>query len=895
MRGADAGLSFPPLILALAVVAVLGSGVNDVALAFALVFSPASPASSGARRWPSRRNPSSRRRRRSVRRPRRIVLARILPNVLTGLVVGIAIALGAASLTSSGLSFLGLGPPPPAASWGSMLEEAYNTALFTHPWSLVPSGLVIAVTVLAFNTLGDAMRDTVSGATTKGRSRHGRTQRGLTAVSQPAGAVRAAAAVVVDGDGDGTEGGATTTALLEVRGLCIEFDTEADPVRVVDEASFEVGRGKIVGLVGESGCGKTVSSLAILRLLASPPAHIVGGSIRFDGRELLDADFNEMRQIRGRDIAMVFQDPLASLDPTFTIGSQLLEAMRLHEKLSRAAARARAVELLRSVHIPDPARRLSAYPHQLSGGMRQRVMIAMALSCYPRLLIADEPTTALDVTIQAQIVELLHELCESQDLSVLFVTHDLALISELSDEIAVMYAGEVVEQAPTAELFARPRHPYTAALLAASPGAVACDGRSALLDGAVPQAGLFPAGCRFHPRCAFAEDDCRHEPIALEVLDGERRSRCRRTAGARAARHRRGRRRNRPACEGAGRAMNVATPREAAGAPTAAEPGGRAARRVMPLRCPPAGAGQGHGARGRRRRPGRGPGHHLGLVGESGSGKSTLARVLLRLIPPTTGRVLLGGEDITEVKGARLRTLRRRMQLVFQDPYSSFDPLATIGASVGEALSVHTALGRPERDQRVAELLDQVRLPATFAGRHPRQLSGGQLQRAAIARALATEPELLALDEPLSSLDVATQVQMVGLLGELQDRLGIAYLFISHDLNLVRSLSQRVAVMYLGRIVEEGPVDALYATPQHPYTQALLSASPTMDPARRRQRIVLEGDIPSPLNPPSGCRFRTRCRYAMDVCATAEPRANVVDGLTVRCYLTDLPPREQET
>jgi oligopeptide/dipeptide ABC transporter ATP-binding protein len=279
----------------------------------------------------------------------------------------------------------------------------------------------------------------------------------------------------------------------------------------------------------------------------------------------------------------------------------------------------------------------------------------------------------------------------------------------------------------------------------------------------------------------------------------------------------------------------------------------------------------------------------LGLVGESGSGKSTLARVLLRLIPATTGRVVLGGEDITEVKGARLRTLRRRMQLVFQDPYSSFDPLATIGASVGEALAVHTELGRPARERRVAELLDQVRLPAAFARRHPRQLSGGQLQRAAIARALATEPELLALDEPLSSLDVATQVQMVELLAELQSRLGIAYLFISHDLNLVRTLSNQVAVMYLGRVVEEGPVDALFAAAHHPYTQALLSASPTLDPARRHRRIVLEGDIPSPLNPPSGCRFRTRCRHAMDVCAIAEPSANELDGLTVRCYLTDPP------
>jgi peptide/nickel transport system permease protein len=522
MRGADAGLAFPPLVLALAVVAVLGSGVNDVSLAFALVFAPGFARFIRGQTLAIKEESFVEASTSIGTPPTRIVLARILPNVLTGLVVGIAIALGAALLTSSGLSFLGLGPPPPAASWGSMLEEAYNTVLFTHPWALVPSGLVIALTVLAFNTLGDAMRDTVSGATTKGRHRHVRTQRGLTAVSLPAGAARTDAETEQE-----------SPALLEVRGLCIEFDTESGPARVVDEASFDVRRGQIVGLVGESGCGKTVSSLAVLRLLSSPPAQIVGGSIRFDGRELLEADFDEMRRIRGNEISMVFQDPLASLDPTFTVGSQLTEAMRLHDKkLGRSAARARAVELLKSVHIPDPERRLAAYPHQLSGGMRQRVMIAMALSSWPRLLIADEPTTALDVTIQAQIVELLQELRESMDLAVLFVTHDLALISELSDEIAVMYSGEVVEQAPTSQLFTRPRHPYTAALLAASPDARLASGvaigRPALLTGHVPQAGQFPSGCRFHPRCPFVEDACRHEPIALEVIGRDRQCRCRR-------------------------------------------------------------------------------------------------------------------------------------------------------------------------------------------------------------------------------------------------------------------------------------------------------------------------------------------------------------------------------
>ncbi len=521
MRATDAGLAFPPLVLALAVVAVVGTSVNDTSLALALVFAPgfarfirgqtlAVKEESFVEASTSIGSP-----------PVRIVLVRILPNVMTGLVVGIAIALGSALLAESGLAFLGLGPPPPSASWGSMLQEAYDTSLFTHPWSLVPAGLTITLTVLAFNTIGDSLRDTISGATTRTRRQRGvKRQRGITAVARPTEPAR-------------TEGVSQSNqpALLEIRDLCIEFETDAGRVRVVDHVSLDVGAGKIVGLVGESGCGKTVSSLAVLRLLPSPPAQIVGGSIRFDGRDLLDMDFDELRRIRGRDIAMVFQDPLASLDPSFTVGYQVMEAIRLHEKVSRAAARDRAASLLESVHIPDPGQRLSAYPHQLSGGMRQRVMIAMALSCHPRLLIADEPTTALDVTVQAQIVELLNELRQTEDLAVLFVTHDLALISELSDEVAVMYAGQVVERAATADLFARPCHPYTAALLAASPGIRGPADRLALVAGQVPQAGQFPSGCRFHPRCAYAEDTCRSEPIVLAGAGQDRESRCRRMGG----------------------------------------------------------------------------------------------------------------------------------------------------------------------------------------------------------------------------------------------------------------------------------------------------------------------------------------------------------------------------
>jgi peptide/nickel transport system permease protein len=522
MRATDAGLSFPPLVLALAVVAVLGHSANDTSVALAIVFTPgfarfvrgqtlAIKEESFVEASTSIGSP-----------PIRIVLVRILPNVMTGLVVGIAVALASALLAESGLSFLGLGPPPPTAEWGSMLREAYDTALFAHPWSLVPAGLTIALTVLAFNTIGDSLRDTISGATTRVHRQRGVSrQRGITGVARPAPPAHAEAVAVA-----AVEQG--QPALLEVRGLSIDFETEAGRVRVVDDVSFDIGEGKIVGLVGESGCGKTVSSLSILRLLPSPPAQIVGGSIRFDGRDLIDMDFDELRRIRGRDIAMVFQDPLASLDPSFTIGYQLKEAIRLHEKVSRAAARDRAARLLESVHIPDPVQRLSAYPHQLSGGMRQRVMIAMALSCHPRLLIADEPTTALDVTVQAQIVELLNELRETEGLAVLFVTHDLALISELSDEVAVMYAGQVVEHAATADLFARPRHPYTAALLAASTGIRDRADRQAFVASQVPQPGQYPSGCRFHPRCAYAEDACRAGPIVLVATGEDRQSRCRR-------------------------------------------------------------------------------------------------------------------------------------------------------------------------------------------------------------------------------------------------------------------------------------------------------------------------------------------------------------------------------
>jgi oligopeptide/dipeptide ABC transporter ATP-binding protein len=518
MRFMDAGLAFPPLVLALAVVAVLGSGVENAAIALALVFIPGFARFIRAQALAISEEAFVDASRSIGSTAPRIAVVRVLPNVMTTLIVQIALSLGAALLAESALSFLGLGVQPPEASWGAMLREAYDTSLFTSPWSLVPSGLAIALTVLSFNTIGDGLRDSLTGVVSTRRSRRRTRQRGLTSVDLATTSVPTSPPISPN-----------APALLEVRDLAVEMDTDGGAVTIVDGVSFDVGAGRIVGLLGESGCGKSVTSMAILRLLSSPPARITAGSIRLDGRELLDLSFEDMRRVRGNDIAMVFQDPLASLDPTFTIGSQMVEAVRLHEKVNKADATRRAADLLAKVHIPDPHHTLRAYPHQLSGGMRQRVMIAMALSCQPRLLIADEPSTALDVTIQAQIVELLRELRDTEGLAVLFVTHDLELVSELCDEITVMYAGQVVEQGDTAAVFRRPHHPYTAALLASSPAAPA-ESRASALPGHVPTAGHFPTGCRFHPRCGQAAAQCATGQVTLNVVDGGRTSRCLRHA-----------------------------------------------------------------------------------------------------------------------------------------------------------------------------------------------------------------------------------------------------------------------------------------------------------------------------------------------------------------------------
>jgi peptide/nickel transport system ATP-binding protein len=647
-------------------------------------------------------------------------------------------------------------------------------------------------------------------------------------------------------------------AVLEVRGLRTEFATDAGVVRAVNDVSITVPRGKVVGVVGESGSGKSVTARSILRMV-NPPGRIVAGELLFDGRDLLTLSEKDMLGIRGSEIAMVFQDPQSALNPVMTVGDQIAEAMTVHG-VGKRAARTRALDLLRQVGIPDAARRIDDYPHQFSGGMRQRVVIAIALAGEPSLLIADEPTTALDVTIQAQILRLLGRLRDELGIAVLMITHDMGVVAETCDDVVVMYGGRVVEQGPVDIVFKRQEHPYTADLLKAMPRLDAGDrGRLPAIPGAPPDPAALPAGCAFHPRCRLAEDRCRTE---IPVLSG--------TGGHVAA------------CwvTQRGAVIPPLAPAEAA-AHTRVEVGEKPLLEVEDLRVDVASE-----RRGLFRKPepvyavdgvslSVAGGETLGLVGESGCGKSTLARTVVGITKPTAGAI-------------RVDT---GVQYVFQDPYASLNPRRTVRQSIDEALEMR-GVPRAERGVEASELMRRVGLGDGHLDRYPHAFSGGQRQRIGIARALAVRPRVLILDEPVSALDVSIQAQIINLLEELRDDLGLGYLFIAHDLSVVRHLSDRVAVMYLGRIVETGPVEAVYSTPGHPYTVALMSSSPVPDTAQRgRERIVLTGDLPSPKHPPSGCRFRTRCQIGpmanpdRQICVDTEPvLTQTATGQRVACH-----------
>ena len=660
--------------------------------------------------------------------------------------------------------------------------------------------------------------------------------------------------------------------LLEVEDLHVHFVTTRGVVRAVEGISYKVRPGETVALVGESGCGKSVSSLAIMRLLARPAGRVVGGRILFQGRNLLDLEEDEMRRIRGRDIAMIFQEPMTSLNPVLTIGFQIMEPLMIHLGMTTEAARARATELLGLVGIPDAGRRLDQYPHQFSGGMRQRVMIAIALSCNPRLIIADEPTTALDVTIQAQILKLMKDLSRDLGIALVVITHNLGVVARYADRVNVMYAARIAEQGSAADVFARPLHPYTAGLLRSVPRLDQPRGRKLeTIDGLPPNL-LDPVpGCRFAPRCPAKQDACVAAPPPLIEAEPHHYSACVRASEL-----------ARVGPTGLGLQSANPQPPE-----TKRIDHSKPLLRVHELRTYfEVGAGLRmfkHAKSEVRAVDGLSfevfRGETLGLVGESGCGKTTVGRTLLRLEEATGGEIVFEGANVTRARGQQLKDYRRKIQVIFQDPFSSLNPRMTIGEIIAEPMRVYNLVADAKAARaKVAELLTQVGLFEYMAERYPHELSGGQRQRVGIARALAMQPSFIVCDEPVSALDVSIQAQIINLLEDLQSKYQLTFLFIAHDLAVVRHISDRVIVMYLGKVMEIADRDALYADPLHPYTKALLDAVPIPDPRleAKREYRVLAGEVPSPLNPPRGCVFHTRCPLASEACKMAVPELREV-------------------
>jgi peptide/nickel transport system ATP-binding protein len=645
-----------------------------------------------------------------------------------------------------------------------------------------------------------------------------------------------------------------SNSLLEVSNLSVSFGSEAGAVNAVRGVSYTVNAGESMAIVGESGSGKSVSSLAVMGLL--PTSARITGQIRFKGKDLLTMGDRELSKIRGSGIAMVFQDPLSALTPVYTIGDQIAEAVLIHQDVSKAHAAKRAIELLDLVGIPNPKLRATSFPHEFSGGMRQRAMIAMAIANDPDLIIADEPTTALDVTIQAQVLEVLKKAKEVTNAATVLITHDLGVVAGFADRVMVMYAGKAVETATVDDIFYHPRMPYTMGLLGSIPRMDVAEKEPLIpIEGTPPSLVNLPAGCPFEPRCPIAVELCRSVEPSLDPTDRvEHSAACHRSAEI-------GQRQ----WSAADVFARPELPKDVvAGIPREQRPvvleldklhrefpirkGAVIRRTVGSVR-----AVDGVSLEVRE-------GETLGLVGESGCGKTTTIMEIMSLLKPQQGRIVVLGKDTDGLSRDSRRTTRRDLSIVFQDPMASLDPRMPIGDILSEPMWVQK-YSNARIKERTAELLKMVGLSPEHASRYPAEFSGGQRQRVGIARALALDPKLVVLDEPVSALDVSIQAGVINLLDELKARMGLSYLFVAHDLSVVRHIADRVAVMYLGRVVEIGTTKDIFERPSHPYTQALLSAIPLPDPnkERTRKRILLVGDLPSPADVPSGCRFSSRC------------------------------------
>ena len=651
-------------------------------------------------------------------------------------------------------------------------------------------------------------------------------------------------------------------------------------VPIVDGISFDIAAGETYALLGESGCGKSMTALSLMRLLPDGIMH-AGSKAQLEGVELFDLPEREMRDVRGGKMAMIFQEPGLSLNPVMTVGEQIAEVLELHQGLRGTAAQLRSVELLAQVGIPDAPRRVAEYPFQLSGGMKQRVMIAMALAGQPKLLIADEPTTALDVTIQAQVLQLLRDTQEQTGMAMLLITHDLGVVAETAHQVGVMYAGHIVEQATRAQLFARPLHPYTQKLFAALPHAARANQPLAAIPGSVPPLGSITHGCRFTARCDKAWSLCSEKTPEWTMVGAGQGVRCHlysETGNVKSEMEKR----DGASVEQGGGVSHFTFPvshgssREALLQVSDLRVHFPIRKGILQREVGLVKAVDGVSLEIPR-------GRTLALVGESGCGKTTLGKAVLHLIPPTAGSVRLAGK---ELMASTNRAQRAAMQMVFQDPYASLNPKMRVAEILEEGMAaLNIESNSADRQGYIDTLLDQVGLAHNSKWRYPHEFSGGQRQRIAIARALAVSPQLLICDEPTSALDVSVQAQILNLLKSLQQELELSYLFITHNLAVVEYLAHEVCVMYLGRIVERGTAEEVLRSPKHPYTQALLSAVPRIDGVRGA-RIKLEGDLPSPANPPQGCHFAPRCAHVMEQCRNSYPPAtNCSATQSVHCYL----------
>jgi peptide/nickel transport system ATP-binding protein len=650
---------------------------------------------------------------------------------------------------------------------------------------------------------------------------------------------------------------------LKLEDLGVEYRVRGEPRQILHGISFAIGRGETYGLVGESGCGKSTVAYAVLRYL--PRNGVVNrGRILIDGQDLLGLDADRLRHLWRKSVAMVYQDPSKALNPSLRIGRQVEEVYELMG-MSRSERPRRAAEMLTRVRISDPARVMQRYPHQLSGGMQQRVAIAMALASEPALLVLDEPTTGLDATVEAEVLDLIAELRREISTSILFISHNLAVIAKMCDRIGVLYAGRLVEQGRTEDIFRNPRHPYTVGLLRCLPqrGSNKEVAPLTTIPGFLPAAGVQVQGCVFASRCSIADERCRTiEPDFFDL--GGRFSKC----------HYHERAADLPTVG--------AFPASKSIAPVADRP---------ILHLDKVSKTFGSGAHGFRALDGVSlelrTGETLGLVGESGSGKTTLAWSILGLVRPDVGsRILLDGEPAASVLSGRTQAQVKSIQIVFQNPDAALNRSHSVRRMIGRTISKLTGLAKEARNRRIEELAHAVRLADLSLGAKPRQLSGGLKQRVAIARAFAADPRVVVCDEPTSALDVSVQAAILNLLVELQHSKQVSYVFISHDLGVVRYLSDRIAVLYLGRVMEVGPAEKVFSGPHHPYTEALLSSVPAID-GRHPTRVKLSGEIPSAVNPPSGCVFHTRCpRKLGAICAQSEPPlAEVAPGHALKCHI----------